>query len=200
MKHLFFGVFATLLCFPATGISQTHKNDSIEAVKQELLIRIYGNRNERKVINYDKSFVSDSKLYYESLNAPKTSTYTYTDKDLIEKTLQGYIEGSSYNKLDMLESAFAKNATLYLTIKKEFKVLTPKEYLTFFKGTPGTFNGRRGKILDIDITGDIATAIAEILIPERKMRFIDLFLLKKIGDDWKIISKTATQTLVKQAN
>ncbi|MGS2761188.1 nuclear transport factor 2 family protein [Sinomicrobium sp. M5D2P9] len=116
------------------------------------------------------------------------------DKDRIEieKTLHNYIEGSSYNKLDMLGSAFSENATLYLTIRNEFKIITPAEYMTFFRGKPGTFNGRTGEILSIDIAGDIATAKAEILIPARKMRFVDLFLLKKTGEGWQIISKSAS--------
>lgn len=112
----------------------------------------------------------------------------------VEETLQKYIEGSSYNKLEMLESAFAVNATLYLTGREGFKVYTPKEYATFFKGkVEGEFNGRFGKVLVIEVVKDIATAKVEISIPERKMLYIDLFLLKKFENDWKIISKIATR-------
>ena len=50
-----------------------------------------------------------------------------------------------------------------------------------------------GKVISIEVVKDIATAKVEISIPDRKMIFIDLFLLKKIGDKWKIISKTATR-------
>jgi len=32
----------------------------------------------------------------------------------------------------------------------------------------------------------------EILIAARNMRFIDMFILKKLEGDWKIISKAAT--------
>lgn len=113
----------------------------------------------------------------------------------IEGTLQAYMEGSSYNKLDMLESAFAENATLYLTSREgEFKIFTPKEYVGFFKNSEtGNFNGRHAKVLAIEVVKDIATAKVEISIPARNMLYVDLFLLKKIGDEWKIISKTATR-------
>ncbi|MBC9798072.1 nuclear transport factor 2 family protein [Sinomicrobium weinanense] len=191
MKHLVFWVFTIVFFSSFTGISQTNKRDSIEAVKQQLLIKIYGNRNEQQIVDHDKSFVSDSRLYYEGLGGSPARN-TYTDRDLIEKTLQNYITGSSYNKLDKLESAFAGNATLYLTINNEFKIITPKEYLTYFKGKPGTFNGRIGEILTIDISDDIATAKAEIIIPARKTRFTDLFLLKKTGEGWQIVSKSAS--------
>ena len=113
---------------------------------------------------------------------------------LIEKTLQNYMEGSSYNKQEMLLSAFTKNATLYLSGRDGFKLYSPKEYANFFKNAEkGTFNGRYAKILEIEVTKDIATAKVEIAIPKRKMVYIDLFLLKKFEDGWQIISKTATR-------
>lgn len=113
----------------------------------------------------------------------------------VEKTLQQYIEGSSYNKLNLIEKAFAKNATLYLTAREGFKRYTPKEYAKFFKNKEaGTFNGRVGKVLAIEIINDIALAKVEIAGPQRAWVYVDLFLLKKIENDWKIISKTATRT------
>ncbi|MFD2566129.1 nuclear transport factor 2 family protein [Pseudotenacibaculum haliotis] len=112
----------------------------------------------------------------------------------VKKTLQNYIDGSSYNKLKLLRSAFSKNATLYLTTRDGFKRLTPEDYVGFFKNSKeGEFNGRHGKILSVEVTKDIATARVEISIPKRKWIFIDLFLLKKTGEGWKIISKTATR-------
>jgi hypothetical protein len=115
---------------------------------------------------------------------------------LVEKALQKYIEGSSYSKLDLLESAFTKDATLYLTGRDgQFKRYTPKEYAGFFKNRKkGVFTGRDGKVLAIEVVKDIATAKVEIAGPERKWVYIDLFLLKKFDNEWKIISKTATRT------
>lgn len=120
-----------------------------------------------------------------------------TDKEEIRATLNDYIEGSSYNRVDQIKKAFANDASLYLTNREgAFKTYTPEEYSGFFKnGEPGKFNGRVGNILEIKIDKDIATARAEIVVSERKSRYIDLFLLKNIeGQGWKIISKTATQT------
>jgi len=112
----------------------------------------------------------------------------------IEKTLNYYMEGSSYNKLEMLESAFAENATLYLTLKEGFKVITPEEYVAFFKKREhGKFNGRYSELLAVEVVKDIATAKVKIDIPDRNMVYIDLFLLKEFEKGWKIISKTATR-------
>jgi len=112
----------------------------------------------------------------------------------VEETLQNYMNGSSYNKPETLVSAFTENATLYLSGRDGFKLYSPKEYAGFFKNAEkGKFNGRDAKVLDIEVTKDIATAKVEISIPDRKMVYIDLFLLKKLDQDWKIISKTATR-------
>jgi hypothetical protein len=121
-------------------------------------------------------------------------TQGQSEISLVEKTLQNYMQGSSYNKLDVLESAFTENATLYLTGKDGFKRYIPKEYAGFFKNKKyGEFNGRVAKILAIEITKDIATAKVEIAGPDRKWVYVDLFLLKKFEEGWKIISKTATR-------
>ena len=121
-------------------------------------------------------------------------TQAQSESSKIEKTLQKYMDGSSYNKLDLLESAFAENATLYLTGKDGFKRYTPKEYAGFFKNKKyGEFNGRVAKIFAIEVVRDIATAKVEIAGPQRKWVYIDLFLLKRTENDWKIISKTATR-------
>lgn len=163
-----------------------------QVTKEELLVSIYEN-NTKQTINYDKSFVSDDRLYYESLTGVKP--HVPSEEELVKEVLQKYMKGSSYNKLDLLESAFADNATLYLTNRDGiFKRYTPKEYSEFFKnGEYGTFNGREAKVLAIEVIKDIATAKVEIAGPDRKWVYIDLFLLKKFEDGWKIISKTATR-------
>ena len=117
-----------------------------------------------------------------------------SDKKAIENTLNNYLKGSSYNNLKQLKSAFSEDATLYLKGKdNKTNVVSPATYVSWFsRATPGKFNGRIGKILSIDIQGDIATAKAEILFTNRGTRYVDLFLLSKKKNNWKIISKTAT--------
>ncbi|TPN88955.1 nuclear transport factor 2 family protein [Aquimarina algicola] len=193
MKYLFLKILVLIFC----TVNSQYANDSIENLKQKLLINIHSNSNQKKVINYDKSFVSDDKLIYESLNIIPSHNdihvKTVSEKALVKKTLQNYIEGTSYTKKGLLKSAFAENATLYLTVQEKFKRITPIEYLSYFKQEPNNFTGRKGKILSIDLQVDIASAKVEILYPDRNIKFIDLFLLKKIDNQWKIISKTATK-------
>ena len=188
MKHVFY-IMSFLSFFLV--FSQASKSDD-KLDERQLLINIYGNQNSKKVINYDKSFVSESKIFYESLE--KKSSIQLSDKERIRFALKNYIEGSSYNNIKQLDRVFTENASLYLTVGGEFKSLTPKEYVAFFKDAEkGKFNGRYGKVLSIEVVKDIATAKVEISIPKRKMIYIDLLLLKKSENNWKIISKTATQ-------
>ena len=121
-------------------------------------------------------------------------TQAQSETSLIEKTLKEYMDGSSYNKLELIQSAFTIDATLYLSGGDGFKRYTPKEYANFFKNRKtGEFNGRYTRILAVEVVKDIATAKVKISIPKRKWVYIDLFLLKKTKQGWKIISKTATR-------
>jgi putative intracellular protease/amidase len=121
-------------------------------------------------------------------------TQAQSENSLVEKTIQNYINGSSYNNRAQLKSAFAEDATLYLKGKNnQMRIVSPKTYTDWFKNaTPGTFNGRIGRVVSIDVQGDIATAKAEILFTKRGTKYVDLFLLNKKDDGWKIISKTAS--------
>lgn len=118
-----------------------------------------------------------------------------SEEEAIKQTLQNYIDGSSYNNQELIQSAFYKGADLFLSKKdQELWVLSPEEYANLFKNREqGKFNGRVGKILNVDYANNIASAKAEILIPKQNLKFIDIFLLKKLDGKWKIISKAATQ-------
>ncbi|MEM8847059.1 MAG: nuclear transport factor 2 family protein [Bacteroidota bacterium] len=121
------------------------------------------------------------------------SLVAQTEEDSIRATLQKYLDGSSYNNQELIESAFYDEADLFLSKKdQELWILTPKEYSNLFKNREkGKFNGREGKILMVDQSHNIAMAKAEIKIPARNMTLIDIFLLKKLEGEWKIISKAA---------
>lgn len=123
-----------------------------------------------------------------------TMLFAQSEEAQVRETLNRYMQGSSYSYPKLIASAFYEGAPLFLSKKdQEIYLFTPKAYSELFeKRERGKFNGRYGKILDIDISNDIATAKAEIHIPKGNMRFIDLFLLKRLEGQWKIISKAAT--------
>ena len=123
-----------------------------------------------------------------------TQTSANSDNEDIRRTLNNYIQGTSYSYPDKITEAFYTDANLLLENKeKEIWRVPAKEYVNWFKkNNIGEYTGRIGEILNIGVSGFIATAKVEIILPTEQRRFIDLFLLKKIKDDWKIISKTAT--------
>jgi len=116
------------------------------------------------------------------------------EQEKLNKALNYYINGTSFNKPDMIKNAFYSEANLYLTRKDEDVWTVPsKEYVSWFtKKEYGSFTGRIGNIISSDINGNIASAKIEIIYPKRKLKYIDLLLLKKVAGEWKIISKTAS--------
>lgn len=116
-----------------------------------------------------------------------------SDDEQILNTLNNYMEGTSYNRTEQIQKAFIKEANLYLDSKDDgLRIVPITEYISWFKkGTPGDFNGRIGNVLSVEKFGNIASAKLEILIPSIEKQFIDMILLKKIKNEWKIISKTA---------
>ncbi len=119
--------------------------------------------------------------------------YSQTVHDQIQATLMDYIDGTSYNYIDRIENAFHPNSDLFLDGKDgNIRIVSSEEYTSWFANKKhGNFNGRIGNILSIDHYGNIAMAKAEILIPTKGIRFVDMFILKMENDEWKIISKTA---------
>ncbi len=119
-----------------------------------------------------------------------------SEEDQIKIAINKYIEGTSYNKPDMIKEAFYEEANLFLSHKeKPIWIVPAEEYASWFvKKEEGKFNGRVGNILSIDQENDIAMAKAEILAKGKDIRYVDIFLLKKIEGEWKIISKAATRT------
>lgn len=119
-----------------------------------------------------------------------------TPQEEIEIALNNYLNGSSYSRPEQIKSAFYPDSDMFLHHDKEpIYRMNSLEYAALFeKRERDVFNGRFGKILDIDVAGNIATAKAEILMPSIKARFFDVFILKKLDGEWKIISKAADRT------
>lgn len=117
-----------------------------------------------------------------------------TEEEAIRSALQDYIDGSAYSDPEKIAKPFYEEARMFLHKEGQpIYLLSVPEYCALFENREkGKFNGRVGHILSVDYENDIALAKAEILINARNMKFIDMFLLKKLDGTWKIISKAAT--------
>ncbi|WP_368563225.1 nuclear transport factor 2 family protein [Pseudoxanthomonas sp. UTMC 1351] len=117
-----------------------------------------------------------------------------TDDRQVAAVILDYLEGTSYSRADQLQRAFHPEARLYLDdATNGMREVSIAEYASWFSKKPGQFTGRIGRLLGTQVEGNIATAKAEVLVGRDQARFVDLFLLKKLGGHWQIISKTATR-------
>lgn len=114
------------------------------------------------------------------------------EKGLITNTIETYFEGWMTGDTTLLGRAM--HATCQLKNVKDNKVLEfdRATYLGFFKPRPRRENSG-GKIIEIDVTGNIASAKLEIETPQRL--YTDYFNLMKIKDRWYIVDKSATSKL-----
>lgn len=123
-----------------------------------------------------------------------------SNEDLIRHSIQNYFNGTAYNYLDQIRSAFHPEAELYLE-NREGKLwkMTADEYIALFeKNEPGKFGGRYSKIMSIDIEGNLAQVKAEILMPARNRRYIDVFIMRQNQEGaWQIVSKAANSSVIK---
>ena len=87
-----------------------------------------------------------------------------SEEDLVRSTINTYIEGTSYNKPEVILEAFYEEALLFLSHKENpLFIMKINEYAALFeKREKGKFNGRTGKILSVDVENDIAQAKASI--------------------------------------
>lgn len=121
-------------------------------------------------------------------------TFSQTDEDFIRLTLQNYFNGTSYNRVEQIESAFYPEAELYLENRAgELVKMNAAKYVSLFaKNEPGSFEGRYSKVLSIDIEGNLALVKAQILIPSISRRYVDVFIMREMSEGvWKIVSKAA---------
>ncbi|MGK5018112.1 nuclear transport factor 2 family protein [Janthinobacterium sp. HLS12-2] len=131
--------------------------------------------------------------YLLSITAIGTAATADQDDNAIRETVRLYLHGTSFNVQDEINQAFHATSRLYLDGKNDAEwELSGQEYAKLFsQGKIGQFNGRHGRLIKVDVSGKVATAKAEIHIPQQGVRYVDVFLLKKIAGNWKIISKSA---------
>ena len=131
--------------------------------------------------------------YLLGIAAVGTAATADQDDNAIRETVRLYLHGTSFNVQDEINQAFHATSRLYLDGKNDAEwELSGQEYAKLFSQEKiGQFNGRHGRLIKVDVSGKVATAKAEIHIPQQGVRYVDVFLLKKIAGNWKIVSKSA---------
>lgn len=116
-----------------------------------------------------------------------------SEEDAVRETVGWYLHGTSFNVRSDINRAFYPHSRLYLDGEGgKMREMSGPEYAALFpEERKAQFNGRVGRLLSVDVTGTVATAKAEILMPQQGARFVDVFLLRKSGGNWQIVSKSA---------
>lgn len=109
------------------------------------------------------------------------------DCQLIESTIQHYIDGAKSGKGNDMKPAFYKDATIFGYIGSDL-FAGPIQKLFDWNDKNGPAKNIITKIVNIDIEGSIATARLES-DNWTGHKFTDFFTLLKVDGDWKIINK-----------
>lgn len=114
------------------------------------------------------------------------------EKVLLEKTIQTYFDG--WMTGDTIKIGKAMHLTCQLKVIKDNEVVEydRKTYLKGFKLRPKLEN-TQGRIINIDITGNVASAKCEIETAQRL--FTDYFNMMRLNGEWYIVDKIATNIL-----
>jgi len=125
-----------------------------------------------------------------NIQAQDSVTSNNTDRQLIEETIEMYFEG--WLTGDTLKLGKAMHATCKLKNIKEKKVAVYDRatYLGFFNPRPRLENAG-GKILNIDITGPIASA--KCSLETSTTLYTDYFNMIRLEGRWYIVDKISTK-------
>lgn len=107
---------------------------------------------------------------------------------LITATLMDYIDGTANGDPERVRRAFHPDFSLYTVNDADsLWIRSGEKYIAGIK--VGEKNNRQGRIISIDVEGNVAMAKAEIAVPGWRI-FTDYFLLLKYEGSWKIVQKS----------
>ena len=110
-----------------------------------------------------------------------------SDNEMIEKTVQFYIDGAKSGKGDDMKPAFHTDATIFGYIGDDL-FAGPIQKLFDWNDKNGPATELETKIASIDIVGTIATVRLES-DNWTGHKFTDFFTLLKVEGAWKIMNK-----------
>ncbi len=110
-----------------------------------------------------------------------------SEYDVIEKTIQHYLDGAKSGKGEDMKPAFHKDATIFGYVGADL-FAGPIQRLFAWNDENGPATGLQARIASIDLIDTVATVRLE-LDNWTGHRFTDLFTLLKVDGEWKIMNK-----------
>jgi len=117
-----------------------------------------------------------------SNTAIKVSEY-----DVIEKTIQHYLDGARSGKGEDMKPAFHKDATIFGYAGSDL-FAGPIQQLFDWNDENGPATGLQARITSMDVVDSVATVRLE-LDNWNGSRYTDMFTLLKVDGEWKIMNK-----------
>lgn len=117
------------------------------------------------------------------------SGFANQEHQQIASVIQKYFDGTSKGKPRLLNEAFTESLELQYVKDGKLARWMGTDYIARFQ--PGKTNGRIGKIVSIDVTGN--AAVVKATVQSGKTLFTDYLLLLKLDAGWKITNKTFTR-------
>ena len=114
------------------------------------------------------------------------------EKVLLEKTIQTYFDGWMTGDTLKLGKVMHSSCNLKNIKDNQVLLIDRKNYLGRFKLHPKLANSQ-SRIVEINFTGNIASAKCEIETPERI--FTDYFNMMKLNGEWYIVDKISANIL-----
>lgn len=101
---------------------------------------------------------------------------------------QHYFAAHATGSGEPLRGVFVEDGRMFWAADGQLRTRTSTDYINGFPGKPAADESqRRRRILNVDVTGDVAVAKAELDYPD--VRLVDYFILVRAGGEWKIVSK-----------
>jgi hypothetical protein len=101
---------------------------------------------------------------------------------------QHYFAAHATGSGEPLRGVFVEDGRMFWASDGQLRSRTSTDYISGFSGRPAADESqRRRRVLEVDVTGDVAVAKAELDYPD--IRLVDYFILVRAGGDWKIVSK-----------
>lgn len=111
------------------------------------------------------------------------------DDSAIRKTIEDhYFKAHATGSGESLRGVFVEEGRMFWAAEGQLLSRSSTEYINGFSGKPAADEAqRRRRVLNVDVTGDVAVAKAELDYPD--VRLVDYFALVRAGGQWKIVNK-----------
>lgn len=117
---------------------------------------------------------------------------TSDDEQRAHAAVMDYLDGTREASAERLERAFYSSVNLHSVDGDGRLEMVARDRFVAFAGA-GKLPPHQNEVLSLEIIGDMAWAKVRFDLPDRE--FFDILTLLRLGQGWKIVSKTYTTVM-----